>query len=326
MAGISTEYKNTQDSPNASIYDELRVLNKDILKKRFLEYLQVYLENIKLKINNKKINLKLKSIDVPIVGYKSVPRISTLRLNAKLIENPEVVFWQYHKNYGDNAFRYRIEKKNKYTWNEWMWLRNNASSGDIIIKQQKTKSTFETIWQFIVIGYSHIIPLGLDHILFIIGIALLSFSFRKLLLLVSFFTLAHSVTLGLAIYGLIYLPPEVVEPLIALSIFYIGIENLFLKLNIKFRAIIVFLFGLLHGLGFATVLADFEMQIDSFMTSLISFNIGVEFGQISVILLLLFLMKTIMFINIKYHNYATKIISILIAVIGFIWTIERLIR
>ena len=107
---------------------------------------------------------------------------------------------------------------------------------------------------------------------------------RPLLWQVTMFTIAHSITLGLSMTGYINIPAYIVEPLIALSIAYVGIENVFSPSLHKSRLLIVFLFGLLHGMGFASMLADFGMPDDRFFTALISFNVGVELGQIMVIL------------------------------------------
>ena len=97
------------------------------------------------------------------------------------------------------------------------------------------------------------------------------------------FTVAHSITLGLSIYGVVALPPRVVEPLIALSIAYVAIENLITRELHAWRIGVVFLFGLLHGLGFAGVLRELGLPRGEFLTALLSFNVGVELGQLSVI-------------------------------------------
>jgi hypothetical protein len=138
------------------------------------------------------------------------------------------------------------------------------------------------------------------------------------------FTIAHTITLGLSMNGIFDLPARIVEPLIALSIAYIGIENIFGHSLNRHRLVLVFAFGLLHGLGFASMLADFGMPDYAFATALISFNVGVELGQLAVIgaALLLF---GYWFRN--KHWYRKRIVipgSLLIALTGLWWTIERL--
>ena len=133
------------------------------------------------------------------------------------------------------------------------------------------------------LGFTHIVPKGLDHILFVLGLYLLSPRWRHLLLQVSAFTLAHSVTLGLSMQGIFSLPERLVETLIALSISWVAIENIATSELKPWRLAAVFGFGLLHGLGFAGVLADLGMPEGRFLTALLAFNLGVEAGQLAVV-------------------------------------------
>lgn len=187
-----------------------------------------------------------------------------------------------------------------------------------------SQSTFEVIVSYIVIGFEHIVPKGLDHILFILGLFLLSAHWSPLLWQVTMFTVAHTITLGLAMNNIVELPANVVEPLIALSIAYVGVENVLAKALHKSRLILVFLFGLLHGLGFAGVLSDFGMPTDDFAVALISFNVGVELGQIAVISIAFVLLR----LWIKDPRIYRKIVvvpgSVFISVIGSYWFLERL--
>lgn len=137
---------------------------------------------------------------------------------------------------------------------------------------------------WVAVGVQHIVPLGLDHMLFILGLFFLAGGWRVLLLQVTAFTIAHSITLGLSMYGYVQVPAEIIEPLIALSIVYVALDNLFSTSLARFRLAIVCLFGLLHGMGFASVLADIGLPDEQFLLALAMFNIGVEIGQISVLL------------------------------------------
>jgi len=136
---------------------------------------------------------------------------------------------------------------------------------------------------WIAVGFQHIVPNGLDHMLFVLGLFFLAGGWRPLLLQVTGFTLAHSLTLGMSMVGIISLPMNIVEPLIALSIVYVAIDNLFATGLARWRLVIVCLFGLLHGLGFASVLANIGLPEDQFLVSLGLFNLGVELGQLAVI-------------------------------------------
>ena len=135
------------------------------------------------------------------------------------------------------------------------------------------------------LGYTHILPKGLDHILFVLGLFLLSVRLRPILIQVTTFTIAHSITLGLTMYGIVSLPSRLVESLIALSIAYVAIENLMTSELKPWRLALVFLFGMLHGMGFAGVLSDLGLPRGAFLTALLSFNLGVEAGQLTVIAL-----------------------------------------
>ena len=182
----------------------------------------------------------------------------------------------------------------------------------------------EVIASYIMLGYVHILPKGLDHILFILGLFLFSPKLRPLLWQVTMFTLAHTLTLGLAMSGVVSLPARIVEPLIAASIAYVGIENIRSRALQNSRLALVFAFGLLHGLGFASVLADFGMERGAFMTSLISFNVGVELGQLTILLACFALVGYWFGQRSWYRKWVTVPASALITVIALYWMVERL--
>src|SRR5687767_12747985 len=133
--------------------------------------------------------------------------------------------------------------------------------------------------QLVRIGFAHIVPDGLDHVLFVVGLFLLAANLRELLLQITTFTLTHSITLALAYSGVVRAPAEVVEPLIALSIAWIAVENLFATRLSRGRLVVVAAFGLLHGLGFAGALSDLGLAGTSLAMTLAGFNLGVGLGQ-----------------------------------------------
>jgi hydrogenase/urease accessory protein HupE len=137
--------------------------------------------------------------------------------------------------------------------------------------------------RFIGIGFAHILPFGFDHVLFVLGLFFFATRLRPLLAQITAFTVAHSLTLGLSLIGIIALPSRVVEPLIALSIAVVGLENIFTRRMRASRWLIVFAFGLVHGLGFASALRDFGLPPGSFWSTLLGFNLGVEIGQLTVV-------------------------------------------
>lgn len=180
-----------------------------------------------------------------------------------------------------------------------------------------------TFFSFLRQGFVHVVPLGVDHILFVIGLFLLSRKWKPLLYQVSVFTIAHTLTLALATLGLVSLPSDVVEPIIAASIAFVALENIFVAKYRPYRLAVVFVFGLIHGLGFAGALSEFNLDPGSLLAGLLGFNLGVEFGQLAVIGLAL-----IITLGIKDPATYRKIIvipgSVLIALIGAYWTIERI--
>ncbi len=324
MSGIGTQYQNTTDAPNAAEYDELRTLVPNILEQRFKDFEAQFLNSVQLVINAQTQTLHLEDVKIDIVGYKKRPRKTILTYSAQPSQWAKTLSWRYTKAAGDSALRWQVFKADEYNWSPWQWLRNGESSGVIDINYPEPISTSTRFSQFIIIGFEHVIPLGWDHILFIIGMALSSLLWRRLLLLVSAFTLAHTLTLGLAMAGVVAISSRIVEPLIAFSITYVAIENLLIKQPIQRKSILVFLFGLVHGLGFASMLKNFEMQQGWFLITLVGFNIGVELAQIIIVLLVVLLLLMLKFLHINYRKFVIIPVSIIIACIGIVWGIDRI--
>ena len=138
------------------------------------------------------------------------------------------------------------------------------------------------------------------------------------------FTLAHSISLALSVYGVFELSPRIVQPLVALSIAYIGIENLFSHTVKKRRLLLVFGFGLLHGLGFAGALKEFGMPPGDYVTALVSFNVGVELGQIAIVLAAFVLFAGWFARKAWYRQAVVLPVSGLISILGLTWTVDRL--
>lgn len=140
-------------------------------------------------------------------------------------------------------------------------LHGGEPSAPIVLHgQAPAASRAQVAARYLRLGFSHIIPLGLDHMLFVLGIFLLSRRLRSMLLQVTAFTVAHSITLALSIFGVVSVAPFVVEPLIAMSIAYVAIENIVISDLKPWRVVVVFAFGLLHGLGFAAVLRELGLR------------------------------------------------------------------
>ncbi|MCK4833909.1 MAG: HupE/UreJ family protein, partial [Gammaproteobacteria bacterium] len=265
LTGINAQYKNTKDAPNADEYDEFRKMPADELQLAFSSFRQQFLDAVYLKTAGDAVSLQVESVDIPPTGYTKVPRISIITLVGQLPKTAESLQWYYPEKFGDNAVRVRqVDTANKkWHWSQWQWLRDDAVSDSFSLTEIVARqSTLEVMVSYIEIGFEHIVPKGIDHILFILGLFLLSTHLSPLLWQVTMFTVAHTITLALSMNNIVELPPSVVEPLIALSIAYVGVENIYARKLHRSRLILVFFFGLLHGLGFAGVLSDFGMPAD----------------------------------------------------------------
>lgn len=183
----------------------------------------------------------------------------------------------------------------------------------------------QTVWDviglYLQLGYTHILPKGLDHILFVLALFFASSRLKPLALQISAFTLAHTLTLGLAVFGLITLSPRIVEPMIALSIAFVAVENLVFRDMQRWRPLVVFGFGLFHGLGFAGVLVELGLPHDQLLPSLLSFNLGVEAGQLTIILALWFALHR--FRDARWYPLMANGASALIALVALWWVVER---
>ena len=174
------------------------------------------------------------------------------------------------------------------------------------------------------LGFKHIVPEGADHILFVLGLFFLGITWRKLLSQTTVFTIAHATTLFLSTYGIFRLPSHFVEPGIAISIAWIAIENVFKPRLGPSRLAVVFGFGLVHGLGFASSLRDIPFPKHDFIVALLGFNFGVDFGQLFVIAVAFMLVGR--FRNESWFRSRIAIpCSLVIAAIGLVWVIQRVV-
>jgi hypothetical protein len=194
----------------------------------------------------------------------------------------------------------------------------------IIVKELDKISGTDAAFVYMELGYNHILPLGLDHILFVLSLFLLSPKLKPVLWQATAFTVAHSITLGLAMYHIISPPANIVEPLIALSILYVALENIVSPRLKPSRIGVVFLFGLVHGLGFAGALGQLGLPVNAYLISLLMFNAGVELGQLTIILLAYFLMAKWFGNKSYYRNRIVIPVSAFIVVVAGFWTAQRI--
>ena len=265
----------------------------------------------------------------PAIAYSVTPQadatspaIATVRLTGDTPRGARTLTWTYAWTFASYALLVRHDRSENPATE---WLEGGQTSAPIALSSATPRADrLGTAWRYLILGFTHIVPYGFDHVLFVLGIFLLSGRARSVLWQVSAFTVAHSITLGLGMYGVVTASPALVEPMIALSIAYVAIENVFLSELRSWRVALVFAFGLLHGLGFARALKELGLPRSEFLTALLTFNVGVEAGQLAVI--------TAAFLLVSWHCrtcvwYRRRVVipaSLAIGCTALYWTVQRL--
>ena len=228
--------------------------------------------------------------------------------------------------FGDNAIPYFVlQLRNEGREGVvTQWVESGKISEPFVLDRAVVPlSRWKIVRLYLSLGFTHILPRGLDHVLFVLGIFLLAVQLRPVLWQVSAFTVAHTITLALTVYGVVSLSPRIVEPLIALSIVYVAVENVFTSKLHAWRPLVVFCFGLLHGMGFAGVLTDIGLPRSEFVPALLAFNAGVELGQLTVIA------AAFVVVGLPFRKkpwYRRRIVipgSLAIAAVGLFWFVQR---
>ena len=326
LSGIdASDIQNTDNSNLSYKYDDLRKLPDNDLKDNIMSNWNNISQNIYIKLDGDVQELNLLSIEIINQRNYEVTRDTIINFHIPLDKKNTSFSFSMSKKFGSIILREQNLNKNVdqlYT----NYLNSGDASDLINLNHTVALTKINSFIKYLFLGIQHIIPKGLDHILFIIGLFLFSNLIRPLLLQVTMFTIAHTITLVIASLSLINVNASIVEPLIALSIVYIGVENIFKKYsNTKIRYYVIFLFGLLHGLGFALVLKDVGLDYSNLLINLVSFNIGVEIAQIF-ILFLLFLTIGLFFSKKKYYKLIFQIpLSLFISLIAIYWFVERII-
>jgi hypothetical protein len=321
LAGVSPKHRDTNESPNANRYNELRALTPASLAQRVESFVPQLLSGIHLEFDGRPATPRFVSADIPAAGDLALSRLSHLHLAGDVPVGSATFRWSYAAEFGSNALRFKRAEDAEV--HAVLLKEGEASDAYPLRGAIVAKTRPEVAWQYLTLGFTHIVPKGLDHILFVLGLFLLSAKLKPLLVQVTSFTVAHSITLGLTIYGVVSLSPKIVEPLIAASIVYVAVENLFTSTLHAWRPVVVFGFGLLHGMGFAGVLQEIGLPRSEFLTGLITFNVGVEFGQLTVITLALLAVGAWRHDSASYRGRIVVPGSLAIAATGMYWTVQR---
>ncbi|WP_299699656.1 HupE/UreJ family protein [uncultured Tateyamaria sp.] len=334
LSGIDLDVvADTDNAENAGDYDALRALSGAEVEARVSTLATTWNGLPLLLADGEPVALNLENVTVPEVPNEELARISDVALTGSVPAGTNVLQVAWPDGAGDLILRQQgVEAP--YTG----LIGGGENSGPIAVVGGDEASGWQTFGAYVPVGFDHILPKGLDHILFVLGLFFLSTRLGPLLWQVTAFTLAHTVTLALGALGLVNLPGSIVEPLIAASIVYVAVENIFARGLNRWRPMIVFGFGLLHGLGFASVLGEFGLPEGQFIPALIGFNVGVELGQLTVIALAAFALwlgvraarisdlegqeETITDYNVMFRAWSMTG-SLIIAVVAIYWVIER---
>ena len=319
----------TNETNKSEVYDDLRARDSAEIENIFKSKSNTFIDLITVKSEQEMLQVKFLDIKVSENRDVTIPRESKITLSVDIKTDDVKIIFGWDKKLGPLIVR-QVAEEEYATQNDTeydlysSYLSPGELSAPIVRGGVLPVSSVEIIKSYLVIGFEHIIPKGLDHILFVLGLYLFATKVSQLILQVSIFTIAHTITLAMASLGYVKVPAIIVEPLIALSISYVALETLWHSKIGWSRLLIIFGFGLLHGLGFASVLMDIGLNPTHFITGLISFNIGVEFGQLAVIIIA-YLAIGITFSKTRFYRSFIQIpLSLIIASIGGWWFIERI--
>lgn len=334
LAGINLDaVADTNEDAASDAYDALRALNAAEIEERLPALVAAWNAH-PLAAAGEALTFEISDVTVPEDVDFDLPRVTQVSLRAALPAGASAITVNWPAGAGALVLRQQGVAE-PYTG----YLDGGESSPEIAFAGGGADSQTEAFLGYIPVGFDHILPKGLDHILFVLGLFFLSTRWGPLLWQVSAFTLAHTVTLALGALGLVTVPGSIVEPLIAASIVYVAVENVFMQGRLsRWRPFVIFGFGLLHGLGFASVLGEFGLPEGQFIPALIGFNVGVELGQLTVIalaaLLLMLCVRLARRANLPeaeqpaasypvMFRAVSLPASLIIAAIGAYWSVER---
>ena len=325
LSGVdASEIVDTDNAPESASYDNLRSLTADALTTRFVAAWPAFRSMLTGRADDTNLDFQLVSFTVSDDPDPRLPRSSQLTITAPLAAHHSKIQFGWASALGALVLRQqdaRLDPSQLYT----AYLAPGSLSAPIARQGITPQSQQDIIIDYIKIGFIHILPRGFDHILFVLGLFFFAARWRPILTQVTLFTAAHTITLALATTGVITISAAIIEPLIAASIVYVAFENLRSRVLHPSRLVVIFGFGLLHGLGFASVLGEIGLPADQFLTSLISFNIGVELGQLAVLVPVYLVFALFIGDGMWFRRVVAAPASCLIAAIGLWMLVSRLI-
>lgn len=324
LAGIDAKHDDTDDDPNTQTYKRLRALKATQLEHEFKERSAQWSAGfVILDDTGTPLPSEVVSAIVATSNDDTVPRDTLVTVVTDFPKASASWTWQWKNSYAPTIVRYNDLEDSAQ--NVAHFVNAGEASPKISVREPQIETPPRvTFLNFIKLGFVHILPKGLDHIVFVLGIVLLLPQLKPVALQITLFTIAHSITLGLAVFGTLALPATLVESCIALSIVYIGFDNLRPQAIGILRKVFVFGFGLLHGLGFANVLSELNTNNSHPLVSLAGFNVGVELGQLLVVVLF-FLVIGLWTRNRPWYGKIVRIpLSLALSVVGLWWFFERI--
>lgn len=303
-------------------------LNEEIIVKEGARIAEIISEHLVLEVNHRDLSAQLDGI---IIEDKREKQFATFTFHYPPFDAGAII--QLHDglyvndpntNYmnlvaiihGEQTSETILQGKER----TWTYLMTEIQ-GEQVEAVQMISTTQSPSWlSFFKLGMEHIIT-GYDHLLFLFALLLRKQTFKQYAAIITSFTVAHSITLSLAVLGWVDLPSRFIEAVIAISICYIALENIFRK-QIRNRWALTFIFGLIHGMGFASILKDMTIPKSHLTVSLISFNIGIEVIQLSLVLLLLPVLAWMQ--RLRFSRSIVLSGSSGIVILGGIWLVERI--
>ena len=317
----------SQDADDAELVAALRELTPGQLEHRVERLRELFRRRVRIRFDGEPVTFDVAFPDYGTARADEAEIPTVLGLTARLtgtvpIAATEVEFFA-SRSFSD--VHLAIVDESRQVSRRSVLERGGRSDPFALTGPVEPMSRGEVARRYLGLGFAHIVPGGVDHILFVVCLFLLSTGVRPLVWQVTAFTLAHALTLTLATRGIVALSPALVEPLIALSIAYVAIENVLTRRLTPWRPAVVFAFGLLHGLGFATVLRELGLPAEEQLIGLVTFNVGIELGQLTII--------AMAFCAVGWFRhcgwYRARVVvptSVVIALVGLAWTVERALR
>ena len=290
------------------------------LAEQIAQHRNTLLDGVSLRAGDQRLPLNWVGVERPAAVEDGRAGKLVVRMRGELPPQTETIQFSTPLVFGS----YPLIVRRAGNDDEIQWLQGRAASAPIDLRRRADESLVRTVRSGIVLGFTHIVPKGLDHLLFILGLFLLTPRIGTLLVQVSAFTVAHTLTFAATALGAISAPDAAIEPLIAISIAFIAFENLVRSDATRSRLALIFLFGLLHGMGFAGALGSLDLPRTNFLATVVSFNIGVELAQIAVLTAAAGLVRAAALDAARYRRVIVQPVSLAIGATGIVWAIERL--